>query len=150
MPLNDIAGLSKALLAGLATALATVMAILPLFWFDVILMPEPPSQAFAEKLLGPVPAVVGVLFHIAYVTLVASGFLVAVHPRPRIWAIAGWSLGLWCIAMVSFFPIIGWGVAGGSVPSSVAMGALGPHLMFGIFLWGFSRLIFRPGSYART
>ena len=68
---------------------------------------------------------------------------------PGIWAIAGWSLGLWCIAMVSFFPIIGWGVAGGSVPSSVAMGALGPHLMFGILLWEITKMVFCPPSYPR-
>jgi hypothetical protein len=143
MPLNDVKGLLKATLVGLITGLATALAILPLFWLELIPMPEPPSQAFAETLLGPVPETVGFLFHLAYVTLVSGGFLVAVEPRPAVWAIAAWSLGLWFIAMVSFFPIIGWGVAGATVKSSVAFGALGPHLLFGAILWATSRLIFR-------
>jgi hypothetical protein len=150
MPLNDIRGLLKAMLVGLITALATAAVILPLFWFDLTPMPKPPSQAFAETLLGPVPGLVGVLFHIVYVTLVGGAFLVAVKPRPSIWATAAWSLGLWLIAMVSFFPIIGWGVAGATVKSSVALGALGPHLLFGVILWGASRLVFRVERSRQT
>jgi hypothetical protein len=147
MPLNDVKGLLKAALVGLITALATGLLILPLFWFDLIPMPQPPSQAFAETLLGPVPETVGFAFHLAYVTAVGGGFLVAVEPRPAFWAVATWSLGLWGIAMVSFFPIVGWGVAGATVKSSVALGALGPHLLFGAILWATARLVFRPGAH---
>jgi hypothetical protein len=147
MPLNDVKGLLKAAFVGLITAFATALAILPLFWFELIPMPQPPSQAFAETLLGPVPETIGFLFHLAYVTVVAGGFLVAVEPRPALWAVGVWSLGLWGIAMVSFFPIIGWGVAGATVTSSVALGALGPHLLFGAILWATARLVFRPGAH---
>ena len=143
MPLNDVKGLMKAILAGLITALGTALVIMPLFAFDLITMPEPPSQAFAETLLGPVHRYVGFLFHVGYVTLVAGGFLIAVGRRPSIWKIAAWSIGLWMFAMMSFFPIIGWGVAGATVRSSVALGAIGPHVAFGAILWAASRLVFR-------
>lgn len=143
MPLNDVKGLVKAMLAGLITALGTALVIMPLFAFDLITMPEPPSQAFAETLLGPVHWYVGFLFHVGYVTLVAGGFLIAVGPRPSFWKIAAWSIGLWMFATISFFPIIGWGVAGATVRSSVALGAIGPHVAFGAILWGASRLVFR-------
>ncbi|MBK1671218.1 hypothetical protein CKO28_24765 [Rhodovibrio sodomensis] len=143
MPLNDVKGQVKAVLAGLITALGTALVIIPLFVFDLIMMPEPPSQAFAETLLGPVNPYVGFLFHVGYVTLVSSGFLVAVGRRPPVWAIAVFCMGLWIFAMISFFPIIGWGVAGATVRSSVALGAIGPHVVFGAILWACSRTIFR-------
>jgi hypothetical protein len=112
--LNDVKGLVKAMLAGFITALGTALVIMPLFAFDLITMPEPPSQAFAETLLGPVHPYVGFLFHVGDVTLVAGGFLIAVGPRPSFWKIAARSIGLWMFAIISFFPIIGWGVGRGN------------------------------------
>jgi hypothetical protein len=142
MPLDDYRGIAKALLAGLITAVGTALVIVPLFTLGLAGMPQPPSHAFAEALLGPAPAWAGWAFHLAYVTLVASAFLVAVDPRPAKWAIAAWSLGLWVMALVVFFPIVGWGVAGASVKASVAWGAVGPHLLFGVIFWAASRLVF--------
>ena len=149
MPLNDIKGLLKAFLTGLITALGTSIVIIPLFVFELISMPQPPSQAFAETLLGPVHPFVGFLFHVGYVTLVAAGFLIAVGRRPAFWSILAWSFVLWIFAIISFFPIIGWGVAGATVRSSVALWAIGPHIVFGAILWASSRIMFRknePGT----
>lgn len=146
MPLNDINGLVKAIGAGLITALGTALVIMPMFVFDLIPMPQPPSQAFAETLLGPVHPFVGFLFHVGYVTVVAGGFLIAVGRRPPFWSILAWSFVLWIFAIISFFPIIGWGVAGATVRSSVALWAIGPHVVFGAILWAASRIMFRENE----
>ncbi len=59
----------KALAIGVITALLLSAVMVPAFKFGLAPMPEPPSLAFAETLLGrELPLPVGLLFHVVYLT----------------------------------------------------------------------------------
>jgi hypothetical protein len=57
----------------------------------------------------------------------------------------GFGLALWLVALVVFFPIIGWGVAGLAVGPRLVVGALVPHLIYAALLWAGARLVFGRG-----
>lgn len=126
---------------GIVTAVLLSAIMVPAFKSGLAPMPEQPSLAFAETILGrKLPLPVGLLFHAAYVIFWSVVYVVAVR---RTLANALWlALGLWAVALVVFFPVVGWGFLGLAISPKLIVAALVPHLIFGLFLWGACRIVF--------
>ena len=126
---------------GVVTAVVLSAIMVPAFRSGLAPMPEQPSLAFAETILGrKLPLPVGLLFHVAYVTFWSVVYVVATR---RTLANALWlALGLWAAALVVFFPIVGWGFLGLAIGPKLIVAALVPHLLFALVLWGGCRLVF--------
>ena len=141
--------LGKAALIGLLAAIGTALVTVPLFKSGMAPMPEAPSLAFAKTLFGPVPDPVGLLFHLVYVTGVTAVALALIGPRPSLGAIAAVSGVFYLGAVLVFFPIVGWGVAGTAITPKIAVAAIVPHVLYGLVLWGADRLVFgrRSGQH---
>jgi hypothetical protein len=129
---------------GLANGVLLSLIMVPAFLAGIPPMPQPPSLAFAEALLGEgLPMPVGLLFHLAYVAFWSVVWVAWDHPRLRFGTALGLGLALWAIALAVFFPINGWGFLGIGVSPKLIPAALIPHLLFIVFLWGLGRLFFR-------
>ena len=129
---------------GLANGVLLSLIMVPAFLAGIPPMPEPPSLAFAETLLGEgVPLPVGLLFHLVYVTFWSAVWVAWDHPRLRLATAAGLAAALWIVALLVFFPINGWGLLGLGVSPKLIPAALVPHVLFALFLWGLARLFFR-------
>lgn len=133
----------KATAIGVTTALLLTAVMLPAFKFGISPMPKLPSLAFAEAILGrPVPLPVGLLFHIAYVTL-WSIIYVALFRERLTFVNAVWlALALWVILLVVFFPIVGWGFLGLGISVNLIPAGLVPHLLFAFLAWSLCRVAF--------
>lgn len=107
-------------------------------------LPAPPALLFAETVLAtsPLPPAVGILFHTVWVTGLTAGFIAASRHDLSFVRALGFGLALWVVALVVFFPIIGWGFLGLAIGPQLIVGALGPHVLYGILLWGGARLLF--------
>ena len=110
-------------------------------------LPAPVALAFAETLAGAqsLPPAVGILFHTVWVTVMTAGFVAASREAATFPRALGFGLALWLVALAVFFPIIGWGFAGLAIGPQLIVGALVPHLIYGILLWGGARLVFGRG-----
>jgi len=72
----------RALGLGVINALLLSAVMVPAFLTGLSPMPNPPSLAFAETLLGAgLPLPVGLFFHVAYVTIWSVVFVAWAHPR---------------------------------------------------------------------
>lgn len=143
MALEQPRDFGKAVGVGAIVAVATGAVTAPLFKSGMAPMPKAPSQAFAETLLGPVADPVGLLFHLLYVTSVTTLVLAFTGLRPGKRVIAATSGALWVIAVVVFFPLVGWGLFGSAMTPKIAFAALGPHVLYGVVLWAATRLVVR-------
>lgn len=138
----------RALVLGIVNAILLSAVMVPTFRAGISPMPEPPSLAFAETLLSrSLPLPVGLLFHVAYVAFWSVVFVAWTFPRLTFGRALGLAAILWVVALVIFFPIIGWGFLGLSVSPKLIVASLIPHVLFGLFLWGLSRVMFK-GSLA--
>jgi len=134
----------KALLLGAVNALLLSAIMVPAFKLGVAPMPEPPSLAFAETLLGrPLPLPVGLLFHVVYITFWSMAFVAVNYPRLTLVRALVLAAALWLVVLAVFFPVVGWGFLGLGISPKLIPASLLPHLLFGFFLWGLSRLLFR-------
>jgi len=134
----------KALLLGAVNALLLSAIMVPAFKLGVAPMPEPPSLAFAETLLGrPLPLPVGLLFHVVYITFWSMAFVAVNYPRLTLVRALALAAALWLVVLAVFFPVVGWGFLGLGISPKLIPASLLPHLLFGFFLWGLSRLLFR-------
>ncbi|MCT7373585.1 hypothetical protein [Chelativorans salis] len=105
-------------------------------------LPRPLALAFAQTLLGPVPMPVGMLFHVAWVTLMSVVYVVLFRDALTFMRALGLAVVLWLLVLVFFFPFVGWGFFGLSESPRLIVAAAISHLLFAIFLWGLSRLAF--------
>lgn len=129
---------------GLLNGVLLSLIMVPAFLAGIPPMPEQPSLAFAEVLLGEgLPLPVGLLFHLAYVTFWSAVWVAWDYPRLRLSTAAGLAAILWLVALLVFFPIIGWGLLGLGIGPKVILAALVPHVLFALFLWGLAKLLFR-------
>jgi hypothetical protein len=137
----------KALILGVVNALLLSAVMVPASLSGVAPFPQPPSLAFAETLLArSLPMPVGLLFHVAYVTLWSVIFLAATYPRMTFLRALGLGLAPWVVVLVVFFPIVGWGLLGLDVSPRLIVASLIPHVLFAVFLWGLGRLMFRSAT----
>lgn len=139
----DVRDLAKAALVGVITAILLSAIMVPAFRAGIAPMPMQPSLAFAERLLGrSLPLPVGLLFHVAYVTFWSLAFVVLAKDRLTFLNALWLALALWVVALVVFFPIVGWGFLGLAISPKLIVAALVPHLLFAVFLWAGCRLAF--------
>jgi len=144
MTIKDYA---KAIGVGIATAVILSLVMVPAFKAGISPMPKPLGLAFAQVILGEVPLPVGLLFHIAYVTLWSVVYITVLKRRTFLNAL--WmGLGLWLMVLVFFFPIVGWGFFGLAVSPKLIVGSLVPHALFAIILWGICRRAFPTDDQA--
>lgn len=135
--------LFKAVGIGIATALILSAISVTMFSAGLSPLPKPPSLAFAETILGTrLPLPVGLLFHVAYVAAWSVAFVALFRDRLSFLRALLLALALWIVALVVFFPIVGWGFFGLSIEPQLIVGALIPHLLFAVVLWGLCRITF--------
>lgn len=146
LPANEI---WKAIGIGVLTAVLLSAIMLPAFKFGIAPMPQFPSLAFAETVLGrELPLPVGLLFHVAYVTFWSVAYVVLFRDRLTFLNALWLALALWVVVLVVFFPIVGWGFLGLGVGPKLIPAALVPHLFFALFLWGLCRIGFAQFAIA--
>lgn len=141
----------KAFGVGIATGLLLSAVMVPLFKLGVSPFPKPVGLAFAETLAGrSLPLPVGLVFHLAYVSFWSMAFVVFLRDTLTLRNALILAIALWIGVLVVFFPIVGWGLLGLAVSPTLIGASLVPHLLFGLFLWGFCRLAFRRSGEAPT
>ncbi|MGE5271499.1 MAG: hypothetical protein ACM3JG_17700 [Thiohalocapsa sp.] len=137
---------AKAAAAGLAVGV--ILAVINVIALKSHLspLPKPLGLAFAETLFGrALPLPVGLLFHLAWVTLAAIAYVAVWRDALTLLNAAILAAGLWLLALVVFFPVVGWGFFGLGVSPRLIIPATVSHLLFALFLWGACRLLFRDG-----
>jgi hypothetical protein len=138
----------KALGVGIGTGVLLSLIMVPAARAGISPMPKPLGLAFAQLLLGKVPLPVGILFHIAYVTLWSVIYLIAFERRTFLNAL--WlALGLWALVLVFFYPLVGWGFLGLAVSPMLIAASLVLHILFAVFLWALSRWAFPVNAQDR-
>lgn len=136
----------KALAVGIATSLLLSAVMVPAFKLGISPMPKPPGLAFAETVFGrALPLPVGLLFHVAYVTAWSVVFVALFRDRLSFVRALTLALVLWVIALLVFFPLVGWGLLGLAVSPKLIVASLVPHFLFALFLWALCKLSFKPG-----
>lgn len=137
----------KALGLGIANGVALSVIMIAMKQMGVSPLPKPLGLAFAEMLTGrTLPLPVGLLFHLAYVTVWSMAFVVLFRNSLSLRNALLLALVLWIGVLVVFFPIVGWGVFGLAIGPMLIPGSFMPHLLFGLFLWGLARLFFPASS----
>jgi hypothetical protein len=134
----------KALGIGVLTALLLSAIMVPAFKFGIAPLPEPPSLAFAQLLLGAdVPLPVGLLFHVAYVTFWAVVYVSMFRDRLTLLNALWLGFALWVVILVFFFPLVGWGFFGLGISPRLIPASLVPHILFAVLLWWLCRWGFK-------
>ena len=129
---------------GVLTAIILSAVMVPAFKLGIAPMPEPPSQAFAEIVLGrSLPLPVGLLFHMAYLTFWSCVFVVLYRDALTLANALKLSGILWAVILVVFFPLLGWGFLGLGISPKLIPASLVPHLLFAVVLWALCRWGFR-------
>lgn len=137
----------KAVGIGVLTAVLLSAIMLPAFMFGIAPMPQLPSLAFAETVLGrTLPLPVGLLFHVAYVTFWSVAYVVLFRNSLTFLNALWLGLALWVVVLAVFFPIVGWGFLGLGISPKLIPAALVPHLFFALFLWGLCRIGFKQSA----
>jgi hypothetical protein len=139
---------AKAIGVGIGTGVLLSLIMVPAARAGISPMPKPLGLAFAQCLLGKVPLPVGILFHIAYVTLWSVLYVIAFQRRTFFNAL--WlALGLWALVLIVFYPLVGWGFLGLAVSPKLIVASLVLHILFAICVWGLSRLAFPVNAQDR-
>lgn len=145
MRIHSLAGneWGKTIAIGVAVAVLTAAIMFAGLKTGVSPLPKPLGLAFAERLLGKdLPLPVGLLFHIAWVTVFSAVYVVMFRDTLTFLQVFFLAFALWILVLVFFFPLVGWGFFGLSVSPKLIIGSAVPHLLFAIFLWGLCRLSF--------
>jgi hypothetical protein len=133
--------------AGVGIAVAALTAGFMFFGMKTGIspFPEPVGLAFAETAFGTtLPLPIGLLFHLAWVMLFTVVYVVLFRDALTFTRAFWLAFALWVLALVFFFPIVGWGFLGLAISPKLIVAAAVPHLLFAIFLWGLSSISFRP------
>lgn len=133
----------KALGLGIANGVALSVIMVTLMQLGVSPLPKSLGLAFAETLAGrTLPLPIGLLFHLAYVTVWSMAFIAVFRHALTLRNALLLALVLWIGVLVIFFPVVGWGFLGLGVGPQLIPGSFIPHLLFGLFLWGFCQMAF--------
>lgn len=128
--------LGLGLLNGIALAIIMVIALKT----GVSPLPKPLALAFVDTLTGQhLPLPVGLVFHLAYVTLWTMVYAAWAFPRFGFGKAITLGLALWAFLLVVFLPIVGWGFLGLAVGPKLIVVFLINHLLFALFAWGLCR-----------
>lgn len=128
---------------GALTALILSAVMIPAIKLGIAPIPRPPSQVFAERLLGPgLPLIVGLLFHVAYLTFWSIVYVGLFRERLTFRNALWLSALLWALLLVVFFPLSGWGFLGLGISPKLIPASLVPHLAYAVVLWALCRVWF--------
>ncbi len=134
----------KAIGIGIATAILLSAVMVLALKIGISPLPKPLGLAFAETVLGgPRPLPIGLLFHVAYVTIWSVAFVAQFRDRLPLRNALLLGLVLYILVLVVFFPVVGWGFLGLAVSPKLIVASLVPHVLFAVFLWGACRLAFK-------
>ena len=134
----------KAIGIGIATAILLSAVMVLALKLGISPLPKPLGLAFAETVLGgPRPLPIGLLFHVAYVTIWSVAFVAQFRDRLTLRNALLLGLVLYFLVLVVFFPVVGWGFLGLAVSPKLIIASLVPHVLFAVFLWGACRLAFK-------
>lgn len=141
----------KAMAVGIGVAVLTAAIMVAGLKSGVSPLPRPLGLAFAETLLATkLPLPVGLLFHTAWVTLFTFVYVVLFRDALTFMRALWLAAALWVLALVFFFPVVGWGVLGLAVTPKLIVAAAVPHFLFAAFLWSFCRLAFGIGEARKS
>lgn len=133
----------KAIAIGIAVAVLTGVIMFAGMRTGISPLPRPLALAFAETLMGrSLPLPVGLLFHVAWVTLFSVVYVVLFRDALTFMRAIWLAIVLWALVLVFFFPLVGWGFLGVAETPMLIGAAAVSHLLFAIFLWGLCRLAF--------
>ena len=139
---------AKAVGVGIGTGVLLSLIMVPATRAGISPMPKPLGLAFAQLSLGKVPLPIGILFHIAYVTIWSVVYLIAFERWTFLNAL--WrGFGLWVLVLVVFFPLVGGGFFVLEIGPLLIIASLVLHVLFAIFLWGLSRRAFPVNTQER-
>lgn len=125
---------------GLAVAALTGAIMFAGLATGVSPLPNPLGLAFANTLLGTdLPLPVGLLFHTAWVTLFSAVYVLLFRDKLTFIRAFWLAFALWILALLFFFPFVGWGFFGLAVSPKLVVASAVPHLLFAVFLRGLSR-----------
>lgn len=134
----------KAVLIGIMTGILLAILNVATLKAQLSPLPKPLALAFAETLFGiSLPLPVGLLFHVAWVTFFSAVYVVLFRDALTLINAIWLAAILWLVALVVFFPIVGWGVWGSAVSPKLIVPVTISHLLFAVFLWALCRAGFR-------
>src|SRR5690348_9749404 len=126
----------KAVGVGVLTSLILSAIMITGFKTGVSPMPAPVSLAFAQALVGAkLPLPVGLLFHVAWVTLWSVVYVALFRERLTLGRAAGLAVFLLALMYIVFFPFIGWGLLGMAVGPKAVVGGFITHALFTVIVW---------------
>ncbi len=135
----------KAVGVGIVTAILLSAVMVPALKFGISPLPKPLGLAFAETLLGrTLPLPIGLLFHVVYVTFWSAAYVALLRNHLSLRNALLLALMLWILVLIVFFPFVGWGLLGLTIGPKLIVASLVPHVLYGVFLWGLCRFVFRP------
>jgi hypothetical protein len=127
---------AKAIGVGILTSLILSAIMVTGLKTGVSPLPAPVALVFAQTLLGTkVPLPVGLLFHVAWVTFWSVVYVALFRDDLSLGRAAGLAAFLLALALVVFFPFIGWGFLGLAEGPKVIVGAVVTHVLFAVVLW---------------
>lgn len=127
-------GFLKAFGIGVLDAVIITAIMLPLVLSGILGIEQPFAVSFVRAIFGDgAPLPLGLAFHLVYVIFWSTIFVLYLTRRPwhNAFALAG---VLWLVQAVIFYPVVGWGFLGLSVPVSTALIPLIPHILLAIIL----------------
>lgn len=125
----------RAISIGVGVSLLLTAVMLPLVKTGISPLPAPLGVAFANTFLGSVPFVIGLLFHVVYVTFWSYVYIRFFIPPNEFLRAALLAFILWLAVLFVFFPYVGWGIAGLSQGVPVLVASFVSHALFAVFLW---------------
>lgn len=138
---------AKTIGIGVAVSILTAAFMVAGIKSGVSPLPKSLGLAFAETILRrPLPLPVGLLFHTVWTTAFSTLYVILFRDALTFVRAFWLAVALWLLALVFFFPIVGWGFFGLGVSPKMIVGAAAPHLLFAVFLWGLCRWAFGSGK----
>ncbi len=135
----------KAVGVGIVTAILLSAVMVPALKFGISPLPKPLGLAFAETVLGRIlPLPVGLLFHVVYVTFWSVAYVALLRNHLSLRNALLLAFMLWILVLVVFFPVVGWGFIGLAIGPKLIVASFVPHVLYGVFLWGLCRFVFKP------
>lgn len=148
MKMHSLNGKDLAKAVGIGVATGVILSVIMVIGLKTGIspLPKPLALAFASTLLGTeLPLPVGLLFHLAWVTLWSVVYVKLFWDRLGFTRALGLGLALWALVLVAFFPYVGWGFLGLGVGPMLIVAALVSHLLFVVVLWALARWVFGTG-----
>lgn len=141
--------IAKAVAVGIATALILSAIMVTALKTGGSPMPAPLALAFANTLFDTkLPLPVGLLFHVAWITLWSVVYVELFWDRLTFSRALGLAAVLFALVLLVFFPFVGWGFFGLGVSPMLIVVALVSHILFAVILWTLVHWVF--GTYHET